>query len=697
MIESEAYKTYYAYATGEKTPKPKYVQKKADFETSPKKKPVQAFKGKRLKVTAKVPKSGKKKLPAHGLETLLEIALSEAEQMKITTKRRKTQFHVSHVSNSGAHEGTSFKLGILDAPKYGSDDEQISWKSSDEDDDDEDTADDNADDEDDDGQDDDNEYTELDNDGDEFVHPKLSTFDEQEKRDEKLDEEEEGSDLRVQTPSHFESTDDVTQGDNVEEEKLDEVKINEEKEVNELYNDVNINLEGRDIEMTDALLPNVKATQVIKDTHVIMTAVTLEVQQQSSSVSSGFISNMLNPNPDVGIDSILNLNIDSTSLIDVLVTTHDEIPSLFVTTLPPLYTPLINPLQQTSVFTPIITPSTSLQNFPTFGSLFKFENRVKALEDDFSEFKQTNLFAEAVSLIPSIVDTYLANKMNEAVKTANIIKEQVKVQVKEQVSKILPRIEKLVNEQLEAKVLTRSSNESKTSHAIAVNLSKLELKKILIDKIESNKSIHRLDQQKTLYKELINAYETDKVILDTYGYTITIKRRRDDEDDDEEPFAGSSWKSKRRRARKEPESSSAPKEKTSKSTRKSKKGSKSHQKSTGKFAQADEPIHTIKELEELAHQEFNTGFTEDHPVEEASQLPDYNLAQKEDTHGSFNELMDTPLDFSAFMMKWLKDDTLTSDILAGLTFELTKGSCKSLVELEYFLEEVYKATTDQLD
>ncbi|GKE10852.1 hypothetical protein Tco_1414403, partial [Tanacetum coccineum] len=31
------------------------------------------------------------------------------------------------------------------------------------------------------------------------------------------------------------------------------------------------------------------------------------------------------------------------------------------------------------------------------------------------------------------------------------------------------------------------------------------------------------------------------------------------------------------------------------------------------------------------------------------------------------------------------------------TFELIKGSCKSLVELEYFFEEVYKATTDQLD
>ncbi|GKD74360.1 hypothetical protein Tco_1332642, partial [Tanacetum coccineum] len=60
-------------------------------------------------------------------------------------------------------------------------------------------------------------------------------------------------------------------------------------------------------------------------------------------------------------------------------------------------------------------------------------------------------------------------------------------------------------------------------------------------------------------------------------------------------------------------------------------------------------------------------------------------------------MMDTPLDFSAFMMNRLKVDTLTLELLAGPTFELMKGSCKSLVELEYFLEEVYKATTDQLD
>nr|GEZ43810.1 hypothetical protein [Tanacetum cinerariifolium] len=48
-------------------------------------------------------------------------------------------------------------------------------------------------------------------------------------------------------------------------------------------------------------------------------------------------------------------------------------------------------------------------------------------------------------------------------------------------------------------------------------------------------------------------------------------------------------------------------------------------------------------------------------------------------------------------MNRLRVDTLTLELLAGPTYELMKGSCKSLVELEYQLEEVYKATTNQLD
>ncbi|GKA52683.1 hypothetical protein Tco_0745998 [Tanacetum coccineum] len=320
---------------------------------------------------------------------------------------------------------------------------------------------------------------------------------------------------------------------------------------------------------------------------------------------------MLNPSPDTCIDSIFNLNTESTSLIDVPVTPIAEPPLLSTTTLPPPPTPLITYLQQTPVHTPATIPSSSLQDLPNFGSLFKFEDGVKALEDDFLVFKQTNQFAKVVSSIPGIVDTLrdFLNKLDDNIK--KIIKDQVKEQVKAQVSKILPKIKKAVNEQLKAEVLTRSSNESKTSYVVDANLSELELKKILIDKMESNKSIHRSDEQKNLYKPLVDAYKSDKLILDTYGDTVSFKRHRDDEDKDEEPSAGSNWGSKRRRARKEPESTSAPKEKTSKTIGKSTEGSKSHHKSAGESDQAEEPMHTAKDLKEPTHQEFKTGATTD--------------------------------------------------------------------------------------
>nr|GFC28538.1 hypothetical protein [Tanacetum cinerariifolium] len=72
-----------------------------------------------------------------------------------------------------------------------------------------------------------------------------------------------------------------------------------------------------------------------------------------------------------------------------------------------------------------------------------------------------------------------------------IIKEQVKSQVKAHVTRILPIIEESVNAQLEAEVLTRSSHSSRTSYAVVADLSEMELKKILIEKMEGNKSAGR--------------------------------------------------------------------------------------------------------------------------------------------------------------------------------------------------------------
>nr|GFC52124.1 hypothetical protein [Tanacetum cinerariifolium] len=109
-----------------------------------------------------------------------------------------------------------------------------------------------------------------------------------------------------------------------------------------------------------------------------------------------------------------------------------------------------------------------------------------------------------------------------------------------------------------------------TSYAVAAGLSEMELKKILIEKIEGNKSIHRSNEQRNLYKALVEAYESHKIILDTYRDTVTLKRRHDnDADKDEEPSARSDRGSKRQREGKEPESASAPKEKATRSAGKS--------------------------------------------------------------------------------------------------------------------------------
>nr|GEW52671.1 hypothetical protein [Tanacetum cinerariifolium] len=63
----------------------------------------------------------------------------------------------------------------------------------------------------------------------------------------------------------------------------------------------------------------------------------------------------------------------------------------------------------------------------------------------------------------------------------------------------------------------------------------------------------------------------------------------------------------------------------------------------------------------------------------------------------FNELLSTPIDFSAYAMNNLKIDNLTQEILVGLAFNLLKGTRKSFAELEYHFEERYKAVNDKLD
>ncbi|GKC02209.1 hypothetical protein Tco_0993819 [Tanacetum coccineum] len=64
---------------------------------------------------------------------------------------------------------------------------------------------------------------------------------------------------------------------------------------------------------------------------------------------------------------------------------------------------------------------------------------------------------------------------------------------------------------------------------------------------------------------------------------------------------------------------------------------------------------------------------------------------------TFYELMHTPFDFPAFAMNHLKIDNLTKEHLVGPVYNLLKGTCKSYVELDYTMEECYRALSEQLD
>nr|GFA78084.1 hypothetical protein [Tanacetum cinerariifolium] len=64
---------------------------------------------------------------------------------------------------------------------------------------------------------------------------------------------------------------------------------------------------------------------------------------------------------------------------------------------------------------------------------------------------------------------------------------------------------------------------------------------------------------------------------------------------------------------------------------------------------------------------------------------------------TFDELMRTPIDFSAYVMNHLKIDKLTQEILVGPAFNMLKGTCKSSAKFEYHFEECYKAVNNRLD
>ncbi|GKE27862.1 hypothetical protein Tco_1443246, partial [Tanacetum coccineum] len=150
MLESKAFKTYRAYATGEKAPKSKATKKKTDSESSPKTKPSQASKGKRIKISAKGDKPATTKSKGDGVDL----------QSKVPDEQQQTL--------SGTNEGAGDKPEVPDVPEYKSESKEESWTFNQGDDDEESDEHDSA--NEDDKQQNDSEDSESEDDRDEFVH-----------------------------------------------------------------------------------------------------------------------------------------------------------------------------------------------------------------------------------------------------------------------------------------------------------------------------------------------------------------------------------------------------------------------------------------------------------------------------------------------------------------------------------------------
>nr|GEY67313.1 hypothetical protein [Tanacetum cinerariifolium] len=541
MLESKAYKDYYAFATGAVLPKAKTTYKKKDKE------PVTSetasefvYKSPRLNTQA-MTKQPAKNTKAKGLIMLTEAALFEADQLKLATKKSKKDFHILHTSGSDD--------GVGKLSKYESESDIESWRDSEEegDDDDDGNNDDESGNEDecDDVAESDDEQTESENDDD-------------------CSDEEEDVEESAHTQSHKEKFDYEESNDD------DKSTDNEDdEEVKELYDDVNVNLGNVDAKMTvaDQRTTEQHVSQEEEDAHVTLTHVhdarKAGEPLQSSSVSSDFTSKFLN---------LKNPALTNTEIASLMKTSASQ------DTIPP-------------------TP-------PTL-----FIPKVLALEIELSELKQTNQFAEAISF-----------------------KSRIKDQVKAQVSKIMPKVEKKI----------RHSEDS-------------------------------------LYA-LVASYNSDKDIISSYGDVVLLKRGYDDNDKDQDPSVGSDWGMKRRKTGKDADSSKDPRSKEKRSTSSSKEASNLDIRLLESLFIQRSQVPMLKTQVKIKIRSMSWGKQMNNPM--TGRL--LNLT------GSRN-LKDLPL------LILTRIPNRTQELLVGLAFNLLKGTCKSLTELEYHLEECSKSTTKKFD
>nr|GEU96977.1 putative ribonuclease H-like domain-containing protein [Tanacetum cinerariifolium] len=240
-----------------------------------------------------------------------------------------------------------------------------------------------------------------------------------------------------------------------------------------------------DVGMTDAQQEkeNLKIAQeqVVEDAHVTITMKT-EVHVTIFSRSSDLASKFLN------FSYILPADTEIVSPLDVHV--HHEVPRIHTSTL--LVVPVSVIPEASPVYTNIPQPSQTFNSLPL---------QVIALEKDVVELKNDPIHTQVTALVDDYLDTRMGATREEYIN-----------------------------------FLSASLTDKITKQA-AATLTEFELKKILIDKMNSSESYLTAPENQECYDGLIKSYNLDKDFFSSYD-VYSLKRSRDDRDKDEGPSDG---------------------------------------------------------------------------------------------------------------------------------------------------------------
>ncbi|GJU55189.1 hypothetical protein Tco_1228903 [Tanacetum coccineum] len=562
-----------------------------------------------------------------GIDLLFEVALTEEAQYEKVRKKSLRDFHKTHPSSSGTvtkialsaakikpsltNERSGAKPGVPGVTKEEStESEAESWGNDEND-----------------SNNDRDSISEGRSDSEHETDENETCFesDQKEKEEEVENDEEEKDDEFVKTPSI--STDD-------KDETNDESKVEDKAEGF-------IQKEGIDAEIINVQQGNenmeISINQVIEDAHVTISTVPkkTEVPATSSSQSSELASKFLK------FSDIPHTDAEVVSPMDVHV--HHEVPSnqtptllivhvYVITDSSPVYStvipqslPSFNPPPQQSTLTP--PPITEATNtpfaLPNFASVFQFNNRVTALEKEVTELKKDDpLNTQVTALIDEHLDSRLGATIDEFINYMSVsitarITEQVKIQLPQILPKEVsnfapPKIKCMVTESLEHAVLAKESSQPKSTYEVAASLTKFELKKILIDKIDKSQSYLTATKGRECYDGLIKSYDLDKSLFSTYDRGL-----------------------KKRKTSKDAELTKGPKIKESKSG--SSKGTKSQSTSSRKHVHVEEQEFEVADSDMPQYQEENLSNDDEEPKEKvASKRPAFKLLKG--TRTNFAEL-----------------------------------------------------------